>query len=242
MKTILVIFLAFASILHAAPENPDAAYTALLRKYVSPAGVRYAAWKANGPDLQALEDYTRMIAQTDVATLSRNDQLAFYINAYNAWTLHNVLAAYPIGSIQDVYPLFGFFTRKTITVSGEKMSLNKLEHDIIIDRFKEPRIHAAINCASHSCPWLPNEVFTGAQLDAQLTTHFTNFVTKNPLALSVSQGGKSVALSSIFKWNEKDFQPHGGTLAYINQFRKKKLPSNIQITFQDYDWNLNEAK
>jgi hypothetical protein len=87
-----------------------------------------------------------------------------------------VLESYPVKSIRDIYPLLGFFTRSTITVSGEKMSLNALEKDILIKRFQEPRVHAAINCASRSCPELLNEANVASKLEAQLTGSFKIFV------------------------------------------------------------------
>jgi len=242
MKTLLLLLLvAFAIPLQAASETWETRYSQLLEKYASPKGVRYAAWKSDPGDLKDLNQITDLVAKTDPSSLSRNEQLAFYINAYNAWTLRNVLAAYPIGSIRDVYPLFGFFSRKTITVSGKKMSLNKLEKEIIIAKFHEPRIHAAINCASKSCPWLASEAYTAPKLGAQLDAAFNNFVNRNPDGVSVAQDGKSVAISSIFKWYADDFKPKGGAVSFINEFRKKPLPADAQISYQDYDWNLNDA-
>ena len=242
MKTFLLLFLGLALSLSAASEKWESSYSALLEKYARPEGVRYAAWKSNATDLQALNAITKSIAQTDPSRLPKSEQLAFYINAYNAWTIQNVLDAYPIKSIRDVYPLFGFFSRKTITVSGEKMSLNKLEKEIIIKKFQEPRIHAAINCASRSCPPLLNESYAANKLDAQLDASFSRFVNKNPLGVAREIKANSVALSSIFKWYAADFQPHDGALTYINKFRKEKLPADAKITYQDYDWTLNETR
>lgn len=242
MKTLLLILLSLTISLQAAPENTESSYSALLGKYVTPKGVRYAAWKANSGDLETLNGITQKFASTNPAKWSRNEQLAFYINAYNAWTIHNVLAAYPIKSIRDVYPIFGFFSRKTITVSGEEMSLNHLEKDIIIAKFHEPRIHAAINCASRSCPPLLNEAYNAGKLDAQLDASFSRFVNQNPLGVAWKKGSDSAAISSIFKWYAADFQPKGGAVAFINSFRKDKLPANVKTTFQDYDWNLNDAR
>lgn len=242
MKKILFLLILCAVNLQAAPEKWESSYTSLLGKYVSPQGVRYADWKANTKDLQALNDITQKMASTDPTSLTKTEQLAFYINAYNAWTINNVLAAYPIKSIRDVYPLFGFFSRKTIIISGEKMSLNNLEKAIIIAKFKEPRIHAAINCASQSCPPLASESYTAAKLDKQLDAGFSRFVNQNSLGVDAAKDGKSASISSIFKWYAADFEPKGGPVAYINQFRKSKLADDAKITYQDYDWNLNEAR
>ncbi len=245
MKTILILLLPlllFYPSLQAAPEKWETDYSRLLKTYATPQGVRYAKWKASSADLQALSGVTEAIAGAAPDKLSRDEQLAFYLNAYNAWTIKNVLDAYPIKSIEDVYPLFGFFTRKTIIVAGKKMSLNELEKGIIIARFKEPRIHTAINCASTSCPELISEVFTAAKLESQLTATFRKFVNENPLGVSLPADGKTVNISSIFKWFAADFKPAGGAVAYINQFRKTPIPASAKVKFQDYDWSLNEAK
>ena len=239
MKTILLFLLIS---LQLASGKSESSYSALLGKYVAPNGVHYAAWKANAADLHALDAITEKFASTDPTKLPRNEQLAFYINAYNAWTLHNVLAAYPIKSIRDVYPLFGFFSRKTITVSGEKMSLTHLEKEIIIGKFHEPRIHAAINCASRSCPALLNEAYDAGKLDAHLDASFSRFTNQNRLGVDWKKGSDSAAISSIFKWYAADFQPKGGAVAFINQYRKDKLPADVKISYQDYDWNLNDAR
>ncbi|HEX8371990.1 MAG TPA: DUF547 domain-containing protein [Chthoniobacterales bacterium] len=242
MKLLLLLLLSFVVSVQAAPEKWEGRYRELLGKYSTSKGVRYADWKANPADLQALGEITATIAKTDPSKLTKPEQLAFYINAYNAWTLHNVLAAYPIKSIRDVYPIFGFFTRKTITVAGEKMSLNHLEKDIIIAKFREPRIHAAVNCASRSCPVLANESYTAQKLDKQLDAAFSLFVNQNPLGVAWDKKKNSAAISSIFKWYADDFKPAGGAVPFINQFRKDKLPADVKVTYQDYDWTLNDAR
>jgi hypothetical protein len=125
----------------------------LLDKYATSSGVKYAAWKANDADMQALQRVVDQIASENVSSLGQKEQLAFYLNAYNAWILHEALEEYPTKSIKDAF--FTFFTSKRIKVAGQQTSFKRLEDDIIRAKFNEPRIHVALNCASQSCRALP---------------------------------------------------------------------------------------
>ena len=156
-------------------------FDALLQKYVSNGGVRYAAWKSNGADVAALNKVVAAIA-TDGPSGGRYDKLAFYINAYNAWIIHEVLEKYPIKSVKDLAPLYGVFTGKRIELGGEKMSLNHLEKDLILKGIGEPRAHFAVNCASRSCPVLIPAAYNGATLDATLNERARAYVT-SPLGV-----------------------------------------------------------
>ncbi len=127
-------------------------HTRLLQKYVKTSGVGYAVWKENSADVQALKDIISQIGATGPSSQKREAQLAYYINAYNALVLAGVLDRYPIRSVRDVAPFYGFFTQNNITVAGKKTSLYALERKLLIPKFTEPRIHFAINCASRSCP------------------------------------------------------------------------------------------
>jgi hypothetical protein len=165
------------------------------------------------------------------------EALAFYLNAYNAWIIHEVLEKYPTRSVKD--PLFTFFTGPRITVAGEKMSFNHLENNIIRKRFNEPRIHFALNCASQSCPPLRDEPFEGGKLDAQLDAQTKAFA-NSPRGVATNR--KGVAVSKIFDWYKEDFAPAGGAVAYLNRYRASAVPASAAVSFQDYDWGLNEAK
>ena len=213
-------------------------YDALLQRYVVDGGVRYAAWKANAPGLAALDRVVSAIGSESPDRLSRNGQLAFYINAYNAWTIRLVLDKYPIKSVWEHSPLAGIFTRKLIQVGGEKMSLNRLEKQIILKRFKDARAHFAVNCASASCPPLMGGAYDGETLDAQLTGQ-TKAFTLNPLGVQISADGRTAKVSKIFQWYDDDFKDAGGTAAYINQARPGAIPPDAKIEYQKYDWSLN---
>ena len=214
-------------------------YNDLLAKYVVPGGVKYAAWKNNAGDIQALQQVVDGIAKEKVAGLDKQEQLAFYLNAYNAWILHEALARYPTKSVKDL--LFTFFTAKRIKVGGEEMSFNRLEKDIIRPKFNEPRVHFALNCASRSCPPLNVEAFRGDKLDEQLEKLSVAFVnSKNGVDYAPEK--KSAAISTIFNWYRADFKSADGPLGFINKRRNPPLPDDIRITYQDYDWSLNDAK
>ena len=214
-------------------------YSRLVGKYATPEGVRYGAWKSNAADLQALENVVNGIAQDNVGALGQTEQLAFYINAYNAWILHEALEKYPTKSVKDA--LYTFFTGKRIRVAGEEMSFNRLEKEIIIPRFKEPRVHVALNCASRSCPPLLSEPFRADKLEGQLEKLATGFVNSDR-GVNLSADNKTAELSKIFDWYKDDFKAGGGALAFINKRRKTPVPQDAKVSYQDYDWALNEAK
>ena len=230
---LLLPFLAATSI----AADWQAEYGRLLKKYVTPAGVRYAEWKANTTDLKALEGVVDGIAKAPAAGGKGVDQLAFHLNAYNAWILHEGLEKDPTKSVKD--PLFTFFTGPRTVVAGEKMSFNHLEKDVIRPRFNEPRIHFALNCASRSCPPLLNEPYDAAKLEGQLEQQARSFI-NSPKGVTPTKDGAQ--LSKIFDWYKEDFQSAGGVLGFVNKRLTKPLPANAKITYQEYDWGLNEAK
>jgi hypothetical protein len=211
-------------------------YGTLLKKYTTPNGVRYGAWKANSGDLAALQRVVDGIAAAPAPSGKGPDALAFHLNAYNAWMLQEALEKYPTKSVKD--PLFTFFISNRITVAGQKMSFNRLEKEIIIPRYGEPRIHVALNCASRSCPPLRSEPYTGAKLNAQLDSQSKTFVNSES---GVRLTPKGAELSAIFDWYKEDFGGAGGVLTFINKHRNKPLPDGAKVSFQSYDWGLNEA-
>ncbi len=237
MRPLLALALLLASPLPAA-ESWEPAYAALLKKYVTPVGVDYAAWKAAPADVAALNALVANVARSGPTDPSRAGRLAFFINAYNVAMLGQVLAAYPIGSVKDIAPDFGVFTQKRVTVAGETLSLNDLERRRLLDAFVEPRIHFAINCASRSCPPLQAEPFTAARLEAQLEAATKAYLTANPLGLTLD--GKTARASEIFTWYAKDFAAAGGAPAFIRRYRD--VPPEIPFASQPYDWSLNARR
>lgn len=230
----LLSFIALTACTFAADWQAD--YARLLKKYVAPGGVKYAEWKANAEDVKALQEVVDGIAAAPASTAKSKEQLAFHLNAYNAWILHEAVAKYPTKSVRDL--AFTFFLTNRITVAGTKMSFNRLEKDIIRPRFAEPRIHFALNCASRSCPPLRAEPYDAAKLDAQLDEQ-TRLYVNSPNG--VKPEGDGAALSKIFDWYKEDFGGDPAVAAFLKKYRNGKSDFK-KITYQEYDWGLNETK
>ena len=220
-------------------QNWTETYDRLLGKYVTSGGVKYAEWKNNAADLQAIQAVVDGIAKENVSAMEKRQQLAFYLNAYNAWILHEALGKYPTKSVKDA--LFTFFTGKRIKVAGQETSFNALEKEAIRSKFSEPRVHFALNCASRSCPPLNREAFSAGKLEEQLEKLAKGYVNSEK-GVRYSAESKTAQLSKIFDWYKDDFKGEGGPLAFINKRRVTAIPNDAKISYQDYDWSLNEAK
>lgn len=212
-------------------------YNRLLGTYATPNGVKYSEWKNNAADMQALQGVVDGVARENIGSMDQKDQLAFYVNSYNAWILHEALAKYPTKSVKDT--LFTFFTSKRIKVAGAQTSFNALEKETIRSKFNDPRVHFALNCASRSCPPLQAEAFRGDKLDAQFEKLAKSFANSER---GVRVNGNGAELSKIFDWYKDDFAKEGGALAFINKRRASPVPADAKISYQDYDWSLNDAK
>lgn len=213
-------------------------YSELLKAYVTPTGVRYAAWHANKADVGRLKKVTEFFAST-APPADRSASLAWHLNAYNAWILNNILAKYPTKG-----PMEGggsFFDRDGIMISERKTSFNDFEKNVIRPTFKDPRVHFALNCASRSCPPLQGKPFDPAMLEADLDWLARNFIDNNPQGVVPEPGGRSVRLSKIFDWYADDFGGRGSQIAFINRYRKQPLPPDSKADFMDYNWSLNEV-
>ena len=216
-------------------------YDELLQKYVTPSGVKYKAWHRHAQDRRALKRIVDHVATQDVDSMEKDDRLAFYLNAYNAWILHTVLEAYPVESIKDLGLLV--FRKKSLTVGGKKTSFHALENDVIRKQFKDARIHFALNCASKSCPPLYRRCFIGATLSETLDQLTRAFINKNYDAVFTTGGGKKVFVSKIFDWYQGDFVREGGSIVgYLNRYRQEKLLATAKVSYQTYDWSLNETE
>ncbi|MDA1299150.1 MAG: DUF547 domain-containing protein [Proteobacteria bacterium] len=175
-------------------------------------------------------------------------QLAYYINAYNALVFEGVLDWGPdIDSVwRGLISGFRFFSLRKVSVDGRTMTLKSLEDDVIRARFRDPRIHAAINCASISCPRLRREPYGGDQLQVQLNAAMAEFVNSPD---HVRRQGSTLLVSQIFKWFESDFEdmpggfgPDGKLVDYINRYRREPLPRALRVEYLDYDKGLNRQK
>ena len=212
-------------------------YASLLKKYVTPDGVRYESLAQNSTDIAKLNKVTDYYAKNTAPT-DEEAGLAWYLNAYNAWTLQKIMENWPNEGPLDVSLLF--FHRKSIEVSGQRISFVHLENKIIRQKFKEPRLHFALNCASASCPPLHTKPFTAATLDSTLQRLTLSFINKNPYALEIK--GDEVHLSKIFDWYKEDFGGSNQLVNYINQYRTQKIPADKKVKFLSYNWKLNITK
>jgi len=215
----------------------------LLKSNVKPDGlVDYKGFIREKPKL---EKYLKLLSENapDRKTWSKNEQLAYWINVYNAFTVKLIVDFYPTKSIRDLGPrikiplIKDVWHYKFFKIAGVEMSLDEVEHSILRKEFEEPRIHFAINCASVSCPPLLNEAFVVANLENQLTRVATTFI-NDPTRNKISS--QSAQLSPIFSWFKGDFTKKGTLIEFLNRYAKVKLSPNSRITFMEYNWNLNE--
>ncbi|NJC25044.1 DUF547 domain-containing protein [Neolewinella antarctica] len=216
----------------AAITPPDhAPWNTLLQRYVTDAGnVNYAGLKKNEAELDNYLATLQKSAPTD--DWGRNATMAYWINAYNAFTIKRVLEFYPVNSIQDISGGDPWKV-KWIDIDGKSYSLNNIEHDILRPRYKDARIHFAVNCAATSCPPLPNRAFTAENLDRMLETSARAFI-RNP---DYNQTSGSVKVSKIFDWYGEDF---GDLRGYLNEYLATAIPADKEIGYKEYDWALNK--
>lgn len=206
-------------------------WTALLKRYVTDEGqVNYRGFLK---DKSKLSDYLNALAtQVPTNAWSVQEQLAYYINLYNAQTVNLILRNYPLKSIKDIDRPWA---KDFIQIEKKKLSLGALEHSIL-RRMNEPRIHFAINCASASCPKLINEAFTADKLDEQLEKVTLDFITSDNNTISKDK----VELSRIFKWYKGDFKS-GDIKQFIDSYSEVKIGSKVKINYKEYNWSLNEV-
>ncbi len=222
----------------------------LLKKYVDQDGmVNYAVWKASETDRAALKQYLAALSQADSeAKTTKEGKLAFWINAYNALTVHGILEVYPTSSIRNhTAKVLGYNLWKDLLlpVGDKKYSLDAIEHQVL-RKLGEPRLHFAIVCASIGCPRLRNEAYTPAKLEAQLADNTRDFLGR-PKNLQVDMANRRVQVSSILDWFGKDFAPTpqkalAGLADYMPDEATKRLVASgdFSVSYLDYDWSLNK--
>lgn len=242
LSPVLSFVLIIASVgLNAQDFHKHEKWSALLKQYVDEAGhVNYKGFKA---DEEKLDDYLSDLSKNHPEdSWDKNDQLAFWINAYNAFTVKLIVKNYPVKTIKElggsIYKVNTPWDIKFIQIGEETYDLNNIEHGIIRKQFSEPRIHFAVNCASVSCPRLRNEAFVGSRIDEQLddqARYFINNEVKNKITKDCAK------LSKIFTWFKGDFTSSGVTVTeFINKYSETKITKKTKMESLDYDWNLNE--
>ena len=220
-------------------------FNTLLNKHVDSEGwVDYDGFLKDKDQLTAYLDLLKK-NPPNKSTWSDNEQLAYWINVYNAFTIDLVLQHYPVESIRDIGSKIQIprvsspWSHKFIEINGEKHSLDNIEHGIIRKQFDEPRIHFAVNCASYSCPLLRNEAFVADKLDQQLdeqTRKFINDPTRNKIT------SKKAQLSKLFSWYTGDFTKNSTLKEYIAKYADAEVTKSTKISYLDYRWELNSQQ
>lgn len=231
-------------------------YGNVLQTYVDDQGlVDYTGLQANRSQLDQFNQSLGAVTPETYESWNEAEQIAFLINAYNAFTLQSIIDQDPLkDSIRDIP---GVWKRRKFTLAGAEKTLDNIEHDILRKEFNEPRIHVALVCAAISCPPLRNEPYTAADLDTQLNDQTLKF-TSSPHGFSLDRQDKRVYISSIFKWYGQDYEQTYGTKTKFNGNDKQRAVLNhfspfldsesqkfleqedYKVKYLDYDWSLNK--
>lgn len=227
------------------------AWDALLRAHVHPAndGIHRVDYRAfTGEAGQRLDDYLAALAGTPVSRLDRDQQRAYWINLYNALTVKVVAEHYPVESIRDIDISPGLFANgpwgaELVTVEGEALTLDDIEHRILRPIWKDPRIHYAVNCASLGCPNLMPQAFTADNAERLLDAGARDYV-NHPRGARVADG--ELVVSSIYEWFTEDFGgDDAGVIEHLRQYAEPELATALagveRIGDDHYDWGLNDV-
>lgn len=221
-----------------AAESVDhSAFDAILKATVKDERVDYQAVKDN--HLPALTAYLDLLAKIDPAGLVRNEQLAFYINLYNA-TMIRAIVDRLTPTYSPAEKNYGVFKEAIVRLNGQKVSLDDIENKIVRPTFKDPRIHVALVCGARSCPPLVPFAYTAANLDQTLDANMKAFVNdkfRNP----IDDRTRTLKLSHIFDWYADDFGGKQGVPAFVGKYAGKDY-SRYKVEFVDYSWELNGKK
>ena len=202
----------------------------LLSNYVDQKGfVDYQGFKNDEAKLDA---YLSELSNEDLSSYGAAQKKAFFINAYNAFTIKLIVENYPLKSILDLHG-GKTWDRKWISLGGEEYSLNEIEHQLLIRDFSDSRVHFAINCAAKSCPPLSNKAFTSTNVESELNA-LTKAFLSNEAFNKISSS--SAELSKLFEWYAKDF---GDVKAYLSKYLGVTLDDKVKLKYKEYDWSLN---
>ena len=225
-----------------------APWDGLVRSFVHDGVVDYGCMQAHEAQL---DRYLALLASIRPERLSRDAQLALWINGYNAFTVKLILRRYP--NLRSIKEIPRRWKLRDWTVGGKRYSLDEIENEILRARFHEPRIHFAINCASKSCPDLASAAYLAGRLDAQLDAATRRFLGDPAKGARVVHkrglfgDGDKLYLSAIFKWFRPDFERGHTLMAFIDPYlppetrnRVHAAGDGLRITYFTYDWSLNE--
>jgi hypothetical protein len=230
----------------AAAFDGHGAWDTLLKKHVvvveggKASHVRYAGMAADRGALQGYLADLSSVSEREFEGWQRSEQIAFLVNAYNAFTVEKVLTRYPnLGSIRDFGRFFGNpFKDEFFTLLGRRASLDWIEHDTLRKRYREPRLHFALNCAAVSCPMLRAEAYAGARLEAQLEDQARRFLSDS--SRNRYRDGR-LEVSRIFDWYGEDFEPREQYFQRYAAVLGMPPGASPRLQFLDYDWSLNDS-
>lgn len=223
-----------------APEltaaQAEKAWANVLRGYVDGEGrVNFRALGANSGDLKA---YVRYVSKVDRKALTdKSARLAFYLNAYNALSMYNVIVSGYPEDLDGFFKRLKFFYSKKFTIMREEMSLYAFENDLV-RKEEDPRVHVALNCMSAGCPRLPQTPFTGAGLERELEREAKKFYNEARNARTDAKE-KKVYLTEILKFFTEDFlKKKPSLIEYVNVYRNEKIPKEFEVEFIPYNWTI----
>ena len=238
----------------------------LLHSYVDGAGdVDYENWHKNVADRQSLDSYLAAVSRFSPESTpdrfeTRQDELAYWLYAYNAYVIKGILDRWPLDSVTSVKaPIeivkgLGFFYQLRFVFGNETYSLYAVENDIIRARYRDARIHFVLNCGSESCPVLRPALPSGEELEPFLQQAAIDFI-NDKRNVSIDHDKKEVVLSAIFKWFRRDFvndltrrglPSERGLIDYLASVAPAELSRELSsagdydIVFSDYDWSINQ--
>jgi len=232
MKRFLIYSLLLCFCTAGAQTIDHSKWTEILQFYVAENGnVNYKGLQKNRKSLNA---YLNNLAQNaPEENWSKAEKMAYWINAYNAYTIQLILNNYPTESIKDIKDPWG---QTFFEIGGKMISLNTIEHEILRP-MGDPRIHFAIVCASESCPKLLNCAYEAKSLTDQLdqaAREFINDTSKNSISES------KITISKIFKWFKSDFPKGDAFISYLNKYSTVTISPDTNINYKTYNWSLNE--
>ena len=228
------------------------AWQALLDRYLAPANdgvTRFDYAAVSDADAVALHGYLESLAAAPISNCARDEQLPYWINLYNALTVRVILEHYPVDDIRDIDTSPGFFSngpwgQVLLSIEGEEISLDDIEHRILRPIWRDPRLHYVLNCASVGCPQLNPEAFTRDNAARLLDESARAFI-NHPRGVAV--GARGLTLSRLYDWYGEDFgEDEAGILAHIATFAAPPLADALagapEIRDYDYDWRLNDVR
>ncbi len=271
------LLLLAAALLPAVPalaqtDHAHKAWDVLVKKHVIPlqggkaSQVRYAGFKQDEAALKSYTEALSRVGEAEFKAFSKPQQMAFLINAYNAFTVQLILTRYPdLKSIRDLGGTFSSpWKQKFFKLLGQDAWLDQIEHEMLRKKgvYDEPRVHFAVNCASIGCPALREEAFTADKLDAQLEEQALRFLSDRSRNRYNAQR-ESLEVSKIFDWFKEDWQsgykgigkeqaPVTSREQYFGKYaklltekpdeQKMVAEGKAELRFLDYDWNLNDVR